>query len=113
MNDSPVRRLIALFDREYDALKAGHLALLAGMAEEKAQLETTLVNSRPSAEDLEILRVKAACNADMLAAAIRGVKAAQMRLAELSQVREVLSVYSSEGEMKRVPTGRSGLERKL
>ena len=113
MSDAPVHKLIALLDREHDALKAGHLALLAGMADEKSQLEKQLPGSRPTAEDLEILRAKAACNADMLAAAIRGVKAAQTRLAELSQVREVLSIYGPEGQMKHVSTRRSDLERKL
>ena len=112
MSESPIKSILRLLDREHEALRAGDLSVLSTISEEKAALEETLRRSRVEPEDLEILRAKAASNADMLAAAIRGVKAARERVAALSDVQNVLSVYGPKGDMQRVSTAKSGLQKK-
>lgn len=112
MRNPTVQSLLELLDREHVILKAGHLARLAELVDEKLELETALRTAQPTYEDLEILRAKAACNVDLLAAAIRGVKAARDRIASVSEVRDLLSVYGPKGEIQRVAIGPGGLEQK-
>ncbi|SEW41186.1 hypothetical protein SAMN04488515_2795 [Cognatiyoonia koreensis] len=110
-SDSVMALLLAL-DREGDALRKGELASLPAIAEEKARLAAEIQKRPVSNQDIEILRAKASANANLLAAAIRGIKTARSRLDALSDVRNVLSVYGPAGRMERVPTKRSDLERK-
>lgn len=112
MQHNPIRTLIDVLDREGDALRAGDLSALPAIAEEKIQLSAEISKHPATGRDLEILRAKASANASLLAAAIRGIRAARNRLDALSEVRDVLSVYDPSGQIQRVPTKRSDVERK-
>lgn len=112
MRSNAMTDLLAVLDREGDALRAGDLSALPGIAEEKTRLSVEVKKQRVTQHQLEILRAKASANASLLAAAIRGIKAARTRLDALSEVRDVLSVYGPTGDIKRVPTRPSDVERK-
>jgi hypothetical protein len=104
--------MIEVLDREGKALQMGDLAALSEIAEAKMALSLSLHQSRATKQELEILRAKASANANLLAAAIRGIKAARSRLDALAEVRGVLSVYGPAGKLERVPTRQSDVERK-
>lgn len=112
MSNSPIQGLLAVLDREGVALRKGDLAALPLIAEEKEKFSAALETQRASQAELEILRAKASANASLLAAAIRGIKAARSRLEAISEVRDVLSVYGPSGQLDRVSTRQSDVERK-
>lgn len=112
MASSAIQDLLAVLDREGEALRRGDLAALPLIAEEKSICSAALEREPASQAQLEILRAKASANANLLAAAIRGIKSARSRLDALSEVRGVLSVYGPTGQLDRVPTAPSDVERK-
>jgi len=112
MSSSAIQDLLAVLDREGEALRKGDLAALPAIAEEKNACSLALQTQRATQAEFEILRAKASANASLLAAAIRGIKAARHRLNALSEVRNTLSVYGPSGHMDRVSTAQSGIERK-
>jgi len=112
MRNSAVTELLSVLDEEGNALRKGDLAALPKIAEEKSRLSVEIKKQAVTQQQLEILRAKASANASLLAAAIRGIKAARARLDALSEVRDVLSVYGPAGQIERVPTKRSDIERK-
>lgn len=112
MQHDAVSALLRVLDNEGAALRAGDLSLLSDIAEEKARLSVAIKKQHITQQQLEILRAKASANASLLAAAIRGIKAARARLNALTDVRDVLSVYGPAGQIERVPTKKSDVERK-
>jgi flagellar biosynthesis/type III secretory pathway chaperone len=112
MANSAIQDLLAVLDREGEALRIGDLAEIAVIADEKSKLGLALESQSATQAELEILRAKASANASLLAAAIRGIKAARSRLEALSEVRDTLSVYGPTGQLDRVATGQSDVERK-
>lgn len=112
MSNSAMQGLLAVLDREGIALQNGDLAALPLIAEEKSRFSAALETELATQAELEILRAKASANASLLAAAIRGIKAARSRLDALSEVRGVLSVYGPSGQLDRVQTKQSDVERK-
>lgn len=112
MQVDAIRQLLAVLDQEGAALRNGDLGALPEIAEQKIKLSAEIQKQTFDQKQLEILRAKASANASLLAAAIRGIKAARSRLDALSEVRDVLSVYGPAGQIERVPTKRSDVERK-
>lgn len=112
MSKSAIQGLLAVLDREGIALRKGDLAALPSIAEEKEKFSAALEAQVATQAELEILRAKASANASLLAAAIRGIKSARSRLEALSEVRGVLSVYGPSGQIDRVSTRQSDVERK-
>jgi len=112
MASSAIQNLLAVLDREGAALRKGDLAALPELAEEKSKFSAALEKEPASKAQLEILRAKASANANLLAAAIRGIKSARARLEALSEVRGVLSVYGPTGQLDRVSTAQADIERK-
>lgn len=112
MANSALQDLMAVLDREGIALRKGDLAALPLIAEEKRKFTQALETQRVTRAEFEILRAKASANVSLLAAAIRGIKSARSRLEALSEVRDVLSVYGPSGQLDRVSTRQSDIERK-
>lgn len=88
-----MERLEALLDRAADALIAGNLPELARLAPE---IESVAVRANDRSE-AERLRAKAERNARLLDAAMRGVKAARHRVAEITRG-PTLSTYDARGQ---------------
>lgn len=107
----PVTRLSTLLDRERDLLRTGALAELPAIAEEKARLAAAIPDldklRRPA---LGLLRGKARRNAQCLEAAAQGLRAAQERLREISDIRRGLGTYDRFGRRNGTPVVAGALE---
>lgn len=84
-----------LLDRERNALLAGDLETIAGLAEEKERLIGQLSGS--AVPGLEGLRNKAARNQALLNSALEGIRAVADRLEAVRQLRGTLDTYDSNG----------------
>ena len=85
------------------ALDAVHAAILAGNISDLAQLTQTITDgvdhiagARP--QDMHRIRQKAARNTQCLQAAMKGIRAAQRRLAELRQASAGHVTYDQNGQ---------------
>lgn len=112
MRKSTTEALVTLLDQESDALRKGDFAGLADFAKRKNSLITALTKDQARATDIAAIRAKAARNEALFASAIKGVQTARDRISALNDVRNGLSFYSENGQMKHVPENRSAMERK-
>ena len=80
--------LAHLLDQESEALRSGNLSALTPIATEKSKILVNLESERVKPSDIATIRAKAARNEALLAAAIRGVKTARDRIAELDVVKK-------------------------
>jgi hypothetical protein len=95
--------LETLLDAAADALLAGDLAAVSRLTPE---IESATVHSADRAS-AERLQAKAQRNARLLQAATRGVKAARLRVAEITRG-PTLTTYDARGQKALIAT--SGLE---
>lgn len=94
-------QLETVLDQVRDALIAGNLQDLDGMADQVSDLAATL--SGLDRATVERLQRKADRNARLLAAATRGVKAAHQRLADIKNS-ATLSTYDASGRRETLVT---------
>ncbi|WP_151719062.1 hypothetical protein [Gemmobacter serpentinus] len=80
------------------AVLAGDFHLLAGLEEELEALRPDLRGMEPAR--LAPLLAQASANQRLLAAASRGVRAAQRRLAELARAMEGFQTYDAAGHLQ-------------
>lgn len=100
--------LEALLDAAADALLAGDLAALSQLT---PQIESAALapSDRAAAERLQ---TKARRNARLLQAATRGVKAARLRVAEITRG-PTLTTYDARGQKAQISTGGSEPARRV
>lgn len=112
MTPSPVDTLLKTLEAEAEAIRFARYHELAPIQKAiSAQLEQLHPDRHPS-EALQQIKSKLQANQALLKAAIGGMNAARVRVAELLQVQQGLSVYDQSGHLATVPTGRNGLEKK-
>lgn len=102
MNNRAFRNALKLFDEEREALRTGALDRVAQIGAERDLILADLDAIRMSREQAVRLKEKATANAELLAAALAGVKDAQKRLAALEGIRRGLSVYTADGALETV-----------
>ena len=107
-----VRALEEVLDVERHALRNGELKGLSQLSEVKASLLRRLEKSELRAGDLERLKLRADQNQRLLAAAIKGVKAAQRRLEMIRQAVRGLNTYDRHGHARKIESSASSLERR-
>lgn len=112
MHDSVTRDLSTLLEAEAGAIMAGQYAVIDDLAPRKAGLFDALHKQPPVPDDLRRIAAQLARNKALLAAAIRGIGAARMRLANLRAVRDGLQVYDQTGRLAAVPVTRPDLVKK-
>lgn len=93
-----IRRVSDLMDAQRAALLTGDLTALARLAEDLDRALRTLAQSEPPAAQLARLRDAAARNAQMLAAARRGV--AQVRSLLHPEAPVALTTYGADGRQQ-------------
>ena len=104
--------LAHLLDQESEALRSGNLSALTPIATEKSKILVNLESERVKPSDIATIRAKAARNEALLAAAIRGVKTARDRIAELDVVKNDLRIYGQDGSLLNAKRKSSAIERK-
>lgn len=102
-------RLTSLCADERRALLAGDLGALAAIADEKDRLLQRL-RDHASADELGAARQACAANADLLQAAMSGLRRARERLAALGSVSD-LRTYDGGGVARTVPRGPTRITR--
>ncbi|MBW6505399.1 MAG: flagellar protein FlgN [Rhodobacteraceae bacterium] len=112
MNDTlkTVELLERLFDLEGHAIRAGSFSALTDLATRKEELAKGLAGA--PAEALERLRARALSNQRLLAAALKGVRAAQRRLDLITRASRSLSSYDALGRARTVASGGPNIERR-
>lgn len=94
----PLSGLVALLEEERRVLLAGDFAALADLGDRKERLLAIAESStRPDAPGLAALRSAAEANRLLLAAALRGVRAARERLDTARSGGPALSTYDASG----------------
>ncbi|MDP1669190.1 hypothetical protein [Phaeovulum sp.] len=105
-----IELLERLFDVERHAICSGTFTALGQLAETKEQLITALADA--PAEALNRLRTRAQTNQRLLAAAQKGVRAAQARLAMITRASRSLNSYDARGKACTVASGGPNVERR-
>ncbi|WP_245541138.1 flagellar protein FlgN [Yoonia vestfoldensis] len=104
--------LVALLETETAAIIAGEYAVLDDLAGRKQDLLTHLQHIPTATGDLQTIGRLLARNQSLLAAAIKGISAARVRLAALQAVRDGLQVYDQSGQFAVAPVSRPELVKK-
>lgn len=112
MGESLVTDVLALLETEADAILAGKYTVIDDLAARKADLFSALQRVPPPADDLRKISELLVRNQAMLAAAIRGISAARLRLEALRAVRDGLQVYDQSGRFAAMPVTRPDLVKK-
>lgn len=112
MSHKIANELEAILDRERTALISGDLAALANLSEQKDVLEQEFKKRRLPADKLAMLAKKGESNARLFKSALTGLKSAQNRLKDISDVRSGLSHYTQQGARQHESTTATSLERK-
>lgn len=112
MRELVVNDLAALLEAEADAILAGQYTVLDDLAARKTALFDALQRVPPPPDDLRRIARLLARNRAILAAAIRGIGAARVRLADMRAVRDGLQVYDRSGHFAPAPVTRPDLVKK-
>ncbi|HBG98193.1 MAG: hypothetical protein JKP98_01625 [Rhodobacteraceae bacterium] len=110
----PTAELDALLDRERRALRAGDVAALAALADDKARLAEALADLPPDRMDsaaLGRLRAAARHNDRMLAAALSGLRTARAKL-DAARRGGVMETYDQGGRRQTIGAAIRQVERK-
>ena len=95
MSDETIHPLERMMDDLHEALRQGQLPLIETLVPRiEAEVEKGAVRDQVM---LERLHAKAIRNGHLLAAAGRGIRAAQTRLSEIKDVRSGLTTYDRSG----------------
>lgn len=112
MHRGALADLGALIDAENAAILAGAFSQIAALSQRKAALVEQALSRPPPAAEIAQLAHKIQHNQRLLQAAIKGVGAAQARLAALRDVRDGLQIYDRSGQFANLPAPRPELEKK-
>lgn len=112
MRNRQMKRLMSVLTAENSILRQGTLDALPNLTQQKELLMRDLEQLKVSREDLAELQTAARRNAQLLSAAMAGVKEARARLGELDAVQSGLSIYTALGDKQTVAKQSTGLERK-
>ena len=104
---------LKLLREEREALRAGQLQTVAALAGQKEALVEDVAQMRLSVQDAQKLQKQAAGNAQLLDAALTGLREAQKRLAALRAVRGGLDIYTATGGRETVAKSGGTLEHKV
>lgn len=112
--DEALSALEGLLDVERHAIRNGEFGGLDQLAAKKSALLDRISASgpRPDAGALDRLRIKADANQRLLAAALRGVRAAQRRLDMIRRASRSLNTYDNLGRAQTIGGGNSTVERR-
>lgn len=94
---TPLSKLLALLTEEKNALLEGDLSNLPAFAQTKQRLIAAVETDVPDAADLTQLKVAAENNRNLLDAAMRGVKAARLRIDAARNGGVAFSTYDATG----------------
>ena len=111
MGDDKTVALIDLLRLERDAIRVGDFSTLIEMANQKEILLADLAGTEPGR--LAELQTMAAQNQRMLAAALRGVRAAQHRLQAILNASKGFNSYDEAGQVKPIRPDEGSLEYRL
>lgn len=109
--DDLATQLHALLEEERAELIAGNLDRLGALTAEKNRLAAAILNGQSAALTPE-LKDLCARNQELVAAALKGARAATKRLTELRAVQSRLSTYDQSGQKQTVSATPSALEKK-
>jgi len=112
MTDHITESLLNLLGDERRAICSAKFDVLDTLAEQKIKMFDTLMRGKADPADLARISEQLRGNQTLFAAAIDGVKAARTRIEALHEVRVGLNVYDQSGQMAKVVTNQSGLEKK-
>ncbi|MGB3147704.1 MAG: hypothetical protein WBA91_08110 [Paracoccaceae bacterium] len=99
--------------KERADLRAGDFSHLADFADEKTRLMVEMAGMpAPNARDLRTLFSEAQSNQDYIAAALKGVQAAQARLKSIVAAQKGLTSYTSDGKALLIAGKSSSFERR-
>ncbi|ARU02599.1 flagellar protein FlgN [Yoonia vestfoldensis] len=112
MRDPTIAQLRSLLEAETTAILAGQYAVLDDLAARKDQLFDDLQQAPRTATDLRAISGLLTRNQALLAAALKGISAARLRLTALKAVRDGLQVYDQSGRFAASPVARPDLVRK-
>lgn len=112
MSDRRFAAIDRLLDDERAALLAGDLAALPGLAERKEALARDLADSPPLGDALAVLRAKSERNAELLAAAAKGVRTVVRRIGEIRQANGPLRTYGRDGTQQTLGSAASSMEKR-
>jgi len=112
MRDPAVTDLMTLLDAEAKAILAGRYSVLDDLAARKTALFDALQREPSPPGDLRRIARLLARNQAILAAAIRGIGAARVRLADMRAVRDGLQVYDESGRFASASVARPDLVKK-
>lgn len=112
MREPMVSELLTLLEAESKAILAGQYTDIDDLAARKIDLFGALQRQPPPTDDLRRVSELLSRNQAMLAAAIRGIGAARVRLAALRAVRDGLQVYDQSGRFAAAPVTRPDLVKK-
>lgn len=112
MDSIHLKNALKFLHEERENLRAGRLQQVAAFTNQKLQLESEIFSMRLSARDVARIKAAAEKNTELLAAALRGIRTAQDRLAALRSVREGSNVYTQSGGLEAMQSSPCSLERK-
>lgn len=107
MHDPWVRRLHAILDAEHVAILAGDFDSLNAQSAEKESLLARKPGANAGEDDLSAIARKVTRNQSLIAAAMRGVRTAQVALGDAQSIAEGSKVYGRNGEVSRL-SGKPG-----
>lgn len=101
--DTLIRKLDALLDRERQALLDGDLEALAGMVEDKERLIDALnAADRAAEETLAPVNDKVRRNQALLEQALSGIRSVARKLADIRQAKKSFDTYDRLGQRSRI-----------
>ena len=112
MSDPRFAEVEQLLDDERAALLSGELGALAGLAERKEALVRDLTDSRPEGGALAALKAKSERNAELLAAAAKGVRTAMRRIGDIREANGPLKTYGRDGTQQTLGSSGGSLEKR-
>lgn len=112
MSDSRFAEVERLLDDEHAALLSGDLAALPGIVERKEQLAQSLTKEGLPEGALATLRTKSEHNAELLAAAAKGVRTVLRRVTEIRDANGPLKTYGQDGRQQTLGSTGGSLEKR-
>jgi hypothetical protein len=112
MSDARIEEIEALLDDERTALLSGDLAALGDIAARKEALAAGLSATPLDGDTLKALRRKAERNAELIEAAMKGVRSVTRRVAEIRRANGPLKTYGQDGSQQTLGPGNGSFERR-
>ncbi len=112
MSDTKMDEIETLLDDERTALLSGDLMALGDIAARKESLAASLSHYSFDREALSALRRKAEKNADLIEAAMKGLRSVTRRIAEIRRANGPLTTYGQDGSQQTLGSGGGSFERR-